>query len=199
MENTPSIPGQHPSSGTQLASLRHSFGARVAGVVAIIWICCYLLWGTEKGLAFNDWLNDCWIAITYHLLGFLGASVVYYDGILYGPQYKMLITGTCNGIFLWVLLATIVLFWPIRFSRRLAAAAIGIVVLIILNAIRLVSQFVVGSHSRAASDVLHDFVWPLFYCITSLLGVFYFAKAARPHRGESVGSSGPDNLVQSQP
>jgi exosortase/archaeosortase family protein len=183
--------GQHQSAFGKIAAFLNSLAGRVTEIVLTIWVLCLLLWGTDKGLAFNAWLDEKWLTFTYHLLGSIGASVVEYNGLLYGPRYQLRIAGTCNGLFLWILLLSACLFWPASFRRRLAALGIGVVLLAVVNCLRLVSVFVLGTHSPRAANFIHDVGWPMLYMLGSLGGVFLLVRADRREAFPSVSAETP--------
>lgn len=178
MEGIGADGGHDPGPGRPVANSPSSLYWRLLGIAFTVLGLTLLLWGTRPGLLLNAWLDRLWLATTYHLLGGLGASVVEHQTTLFGPGFAMSIKGMCNGLFGWVLLVSAALFWPSPWPKKAVGLFLGLAVLVALNAIRLITLFVVGTHSVRAGHFIHDVLWPLIYLAIAATACYFLSRSS---------------------
>jgi exosortase/archaeosortase family protein len=86
----------------------------------------------------------------------------------------------CDAVEPSALFVSAVLASPVRFMSRLGAAAVGVVVLMLLNLVRVVSLFLVRLYFPAAFDAMHLDVWQaLFIFLAIALWAIWASRVSR--------------------
>jgi len=85
-------------------------------------------------------------------------------------DFAIAIRRGCDAIEPTGLLCGAILAFPALFYRKLAGMAAGVIILQVLNLIRIVTLFWVGSHfSRSVFDSMHLEIWPAMFIMTAIV------------------------------
>ena len=117
-----------------------------------------------------DAVLDAWRGMTIQLargLGLLlGLAMTRDVDILTVNGFAMRIVDQCTASnYVVILAAAMLLYTRHRLSYRLLGVAIAVPVIVLANAFRLVVTGVVGSISRSAFDLVHDYLWVIAFAL----------------------------------
>lgn len=111
------------------------------------------------------------------LLNLLGQSVVVTGTVVSSPRFAVNINNGCNGVeAMLILLASIVAF-PASLRARAAGLALGAIAVQVLNAIRIVSLYLLGAYYPRLFDMFHTAVWQIAIILAAI--VFFLMWSAR--------------------
>jgi exosortase/archaeosortase family protein len=139
-------------------------GRVVAAILSIVGLSL-LFCDTGFGLLWTARLDQHLLRLAYHFLGKVGASVVWYQGDLYGPKYRMPVSFTYFGFFPGLLILTTALVWPTSWKKRIVAIVVGLAAVIPLNTLRLASVFTAGTHSEGFGELINGAWFVAYFAI----------------------------------
>jgi exosortase/archaeosortase family protein len=90
------------------------------------------------------------------------------------------IVKACGAFDVIILLASAILAEPFPLRQRLAAAATGTAVVVLVNFVRILSLYYVGLYAAPAFDFVHLELWPALLILATVLLFFGFVR--RAHR-----------------
>jgi exosortase H (IPTLxxWG-CTERM-specific) len=94
------------------------------------------------------------------LLGWVGCDVAVEGVRISSAQFAVEIADGCDAIQLCALLTAAVIAFPVPLARRLRVAFLGLLWLQSLNFARIVSLFLIGTHSPGVFTSFHKVIWP---------------------------------------
>ncbi len=115
------------------------------------------------------------------ILNVLGQNVTVDGTAITSPRFGVNINNGCNGVeAMLILLASIVAF-PASLRARLTGLALGALVVQVLNAVRIVTLYLLGVYHPRLFDMFHTAVWQVVV-ILSAIGFFlvWSARVAPP-------------------
>jgi archaeosortase B (VPXXXP-CTERM-specific) len=119
------------------------------------------------------------------ILNLFGASVQVDGALISSPAYSMSIVTECTGLVPMAIVVCAVLAYPCTAKQKAIGAALGIVALFVLNLVRTVSLFFIGSHfSSGFFNTAHFLIWqPVMIVVAIVLWLFWVEKLVRvtPH------------------
>ena len=101
------------------------------------------------------------------------------------PHPGIVVNSSCSGADVMALCAGVLLAYPLAWRRRLAGAAIGIGLVLALNAVRIASLYAVAS-TPATVNLLHIYIWPGILALATVAYVLAWIRAG--HRSAGGGS-----------
>lgn len=111
------------------------------------------------------------------LLNGIGEEVTVRGTAITSPRFAVNINNGCNGVeAMLILLASIVAF-PATFRARAAGLFLGAIAIQILNAIRVVTLYLLGAYQPRLFDVFHTAVWQIAIILAAI--VFFLVWSAR--------------------
>jgi S-adenosylmethionine decarboxylase len=122
--------------------------------------------------------------IDQHLIGALVSfqkTLVYWYGTT--PNPALLVNSSCSGADVMALCAGVTLAYPVAWTRRIIGAALGLAIVLTLNAIRIASLHAVAS-DMAMLDLLHVYVWPAVLTAATVLYVFVWIRWSERRTGK---------------
>jgi archaeosortase B (VPXXXP-CTERM-specific) len=124
---------------------------------------------------------DFTAAATGFFLNIFGASVEVDGSLVSSPDFSMGIVFGCTGIVAMAIYASAVLAYPCRPKQKAIGIAFGVSALFVLNLVRTVSLFFIGSHfSSGFFDTAHMLIWqPVMIAVAIVLWLFWVEKLAR--------------------
>jgi len=126
-------------------------------------------------------LFDFTAAATGFFLNIFGASVEVDGSSISSPDFSMGIVFGCTGIVAMAIYASAVLAYPCTAKQKAIGIAFGVAALFVLNLVRTVSLFFIGSHfSSSFFDTAHMLIWqPVMIAVAIVLWLFWVEKLAR--------------------
>ncbi|HEX8252015.1 MAG TPA: exosortase H, partial [Thermoanaerobaculia bacterium] len=111
------------------------------------------------------------------LLNAIGQGVTVTGTTIASSRFAVNINNGCNGVeAMLILLASIVAF-PATMRARLTGLALGALAVQILNAIRIVSLYLLGAYQPRLFDLFHTAVWQIVIILAAI--GFFLAWSAR--------------------
>lgn len=111
------------------------------------------------------------------LLNAIGETVTVTGTVISSPRFGVNINNGCNGVeAMLILLASIVAF-PATIRARAAGLFLGAIAVQILNAIRIVTLYLLGAYQPRLFDVFHTAVWQIAIILAAI--VFFLVWSAR--------------------
>ena len=93
-------------------------------------------------------------------------------------RYSVRIVKTCDGMDVNILLFSAIMAWPCVVRRRVAAAAIGVAVLFVVNTSRICSLYLIGVYAPASFELVHLELWPVLILIVAVIFFLLFIRDA---------------------
>lgn len=97
--------------------------------------------------------------VTGSILRFLGTRLEVSGTMISSADFKMRIGHECTAIVPAVILLCAVIAYPSRIRDKLLCLAIGLPILFVLNLVRTVTLYYIGTHIRDFFDIAHFVVW----------------------------------------
>ena len=111
------------------------------------------------------------------ILNVIGEDVTVAGTVIRSPRFAVNINNGCNGVeAMLILLASIVAF-PATMKARAAGLLLGALAVQILNAIRIITLYLLGAYQPRLFDLFHTAVWQIVI-IMAAIG-FFLAWSAR--------------------
>lgn len=111
------------------------------------------------------------------LLNLIGQDVTVTGTVIRGVRFAVNINNGCNGVeAMLILLASIVAF-PATMRARAAGLLLGAIAVQLLNAIRIVTLYLLGAYQPRLFDLFHTAVWQIVIILAAI--GFFLAWSAR--------------------
>jgi len=129
---------------------------------------------------FVPWHLHLIAKVSGHLLSLLGQNITVTGSSIHSPRLTANIIRGCDAVEAIALYVCAVLAFPLPFLKKLTGIIAGTLVLLILNLIRIVSLFLIGSYSTRIFDLMHIDIWQaLFIFFAVLLWILWLLWATR--------------------
>lgn len=116
-------------------------------------------------------------AVSGALLKGIGQPVSVSGTVISSPRFGVNINNGCNGVeAMLILLASIVAF-PASLRARLTGLALGALVVQLLNAVRIITLYLLGAYQPRLFDMFHTAVWQIVVILSAIL--FFLIWSAR--------------------
>ena len=118
---------------------------------------------------------------TGSIANLFGASADVDGSMVSSSEFSMSIVLGCTALIPTAIFLAAVLAYPCTIRRKLIGIGLGIVALFVLNLVRTVSLFFIGSNaSRSFFDTAHFLIWqPVMILIAIVLWLFWVGKLTR--------------------
>ncbi|HUP63258.1 MAG TPA: exosortase H [Thermoanaerobaculia bacterium] len=111
------------------------------------------------------------------LLKLLGQPVIVIGTVISSTRFAVNINNGCNGVeAMLILLASIVAF-PASLRARAAGLALGAIAIQLLNAVRIITLYLLGAYYPRFFDTFHTAVWQIVIILSAIL--FFLVWSAR--------------------
>lgn len=119
------------------------------------------------------------------LLNVIGQKVSVAGTTITSPRFGVNINNGCNGVeAMLILLASIVAF-PATLKSRLFGLALGAIVVQALNAVRIVTLYLLGAYQPKLFDMFHTAVWQIVIILAAIGFFLVWSSRVAPSRLES--------------
>ena len=116
------------------------------------------------------------------LLKVIGQPVTVNGTVISSSRFGVNINNGCNGVeAMLILLASIVAF-PASLRARLAGLGLGALVVQLLNAIRIVTLYLLGAYQPRLFDMFHTAVWQILVILSAILFFLIWSARVAPAR-----------------
>jgi len=159
---------------TQVLFLVKFFAILVAAYLLIAWnpVNDHVIVPFTQGVA----------AVSGALLQAIGQPVTIDGTVISSPRFGVNINNGCNGVeAMLILLASIVAF-PASLKARLAGLGLGALVVQLLNAVRIVTLYLLGAYQPKLFDMFHTAVWQILVILAAILFFLIWSARVAPAR-----------------
>lgn len=112
----------------------------------------------------------------------IGQDVVTTGTTIRGARFGVNVNNGCNGVeAMLILLASIVAF-PASMKARAAGLALGALVVQLLNAVRIVSLYLLGVYQPRLFELFHTAVWQIIIILSAIVFFLFWSARVAPNR-----------------
>jgi exosortase H (IPTLxxWG-CTERM-specific) len=116
------------------------------------------------------------------LLQGIGQPVDVHGTVIRSSRFGVNINNGCNGVeAMLILLASIVAF-PASLKARAIGLALGAVVVQLLNAVRIVTLYLLGAYQPRLFDLFHTAVWQILVILSAIAFFLVWSARVAPNR-----------------
>jgi exosortase H (IPTLxxWG-CTERM-specific) len=116
------------------------------------------------------------------LLQGIGQPVEVHGTVIRSSRFGVNINNGCNGVeAMLILLASIVAF-PASLKARAIGLALGAVVVQLLNAVRIVTLYLLGAYQPRLFDMFHTAVWQILVILSAIAFFLIWSARVAPTR-----------------
>ena len=118
--------------------------------------------------------------VSGEILGFLGTEVSVRGTTISGGGFAVQISPECDALQLCAILTAAIVAFEAPLPSKLVGMALGVLWLTLLNFVRIVSLYFVGSHEPSIFQTAHETVWPVILIAITLATWVFWAQRALP-------------------
>ena len=116
------------------------------------------------------------------LLQWMGENVKIAGTMISGPSFGVNINNGCNGVeAMLILLASIVAF-PASMKARAVGLILGAIVVQLLNAVRIITLYLLGAYHPKVFDLFHTAVWQIVIILAAIGFFLVWSARGSPSR-----------------
>lgn len=116
------------------------------------------------------------------ILQWIGQPVAVTGTVIRSNQFGVNINNGCNGVeAMLILLASIVAF-PASLKARALGLALGALVVQLLNAVRIVTLYLLGAYQPRLFDMFHTAVWQILVILSAIAFFLFWSARVAPNR-----------------
>ena len=116
------------------------------------------------------------------LLNVIGQKVNVSGTVISSPRFGVNINNGCNGVeAMLILLASIVAF-PASLRARVTGLLLGALAVQLLNAVRIVSLYLLGAYQPRLFDIFHTAVWQVAIILSAIAFFLVWSSRVAPTR-----------------
>lgn len=149
--------------------------------VAMLLFNIFFYVGVSEESLFGSYLNLN-ARVSAAFINTFGEQATVTGTVISSPRFSLAVAPGCDGIqasvffTIAVLAAPVLVSWP----RRIRAAVLGTLLLLLMNVVRLITLYYAGIHFPSAFDILHEDVWQgAFILLPIVLWVAWVVTAVR--------------------
>ena len=107
--------------------------------------------------------------VSSFILNILGQKTSVINGNINSATFSISIRKGCDAIAPMALYIFAITFFPVHYMHKLKGILYGIIILAIVNAIRIVSLFLIGKYTNETIfQIMHVDIWQIFFIIITL-------------------------------
>ena len=159
---------------TQVLFLLKFFAVLVAAYLLIAWnpVNDYVIVPFTGGVA----------KVSGLLLQGIGQPVDIHGTVIRSSRFGVNINNGCNGVeAMLILLASIVAF-PASLKARVVGLVLGAIVVQLLNAVRIVTLYLLGAYQPRLFDMFHTAVWQILVILSAIAFFLVWSARVAPNR-----------------
>jgi exosortase H (IPTLxxWG-CTERM-specific) len=116
------------------------------------------------------------------LLNVIGEGVTVTGTTIRSPRFAVNINNGCNGVeAMLILLASIVAF-PATLRARVTGLLLGALAVQVLNAVRIVSLYLLGAYQPRLFEIFHTAVWQIAIILAAIAFFLVWSARVAPNR-----------------
>lgn len=111
------------------------------------------------------------------LLNVIGENVTVRGTVVTSARFGVNINNGCNGVEAMLILLAAIVAFPASMRARIAGLLLGAIAVQILNAIRILTLYLLGAYQPRLFDVFHTAIWQIVIILAAI--GFFLAWSAR--------------------
>ncbi|MEO8378253.1 MAG: exosortase H [Acidobacteriota bacterium] len=112
----------------------------------------------------------------------MGQPVVTSGTVIRSARFGVNINNGCNGVeAMLILLASIVAF-PASMKARAAGLMLGAIAVQLLNAVRIVTLYLLGAYQPRLFDIFHTAIWQILIILSAIVFFLLWSARVAPNR-----------------
>ena len=140
----------------------------IGGFIVLI-SAFYLLWLSPwVSVHVNPMITQVNASISAKVLYLFGQETHSTDESITSPMYSISVAKGCDGIEAMAVFVLALITFPMSWRNKIAGIIAGVLFLFLLNIVRIVSLFIVGTYYPAKVEVMHAEIWPAVFIISAV-------------------------------
>ena len=119
------------------------------------------------------------------LLNLIGQTVTVSGTMIASSRFAVNINNGCNGVEAMLILLACIVAFPATLKARAAGLALGALVVQVVNAIRIITLYLLGAYQPRLFDLFHTAVWQIAVIIVAIGFFLVWSARVAPHRAPS--------------
>ena len=111
------------------------------------------------------------------LLNLLGQHTTMNGTVIMGPRFAVNINNGCNGVEAMLILLASILAFPASARARAVGLVLGAIAVQLLNAVRILTLYLVGAYYPRLFDSFHTAVWQIIIILSAI--IFFLIWSSR--------------------
>ena len=117
------------------------------------------------------------------LLGTMGESDLSVSGtVIRSPRFAVNINNGCNGVEAMLILLASILAFPASLKARATGLFLGALAVQLLNAIRIITLYLLGAYQPRLFDIFHTAVWQIVIILAAIGFFLLWSARVAPSR-----------------
>lgn len=116
------------------------------------------------------------------LLNLLGQDVTVTGTVIRGAPFAVNINNGCNGVEAMLILLGSIVAFPASMRARVIGLVLGAIAVQILNAIRIVTLYLLGAYQPRLFDLFHTAVWQIVIILAAIGFFLVWSARVAPNR-----------------
>jgi exosortase H (IPTLxxWG-CTERM-specific) len=144
----------------------------------VILIAAYLLiaWSPVNDRVIVPFTNGI-ASVSGAMLKTMGEQVDVTGTVIRGPRFGVNINNGCNGVEAMLILLACIVAFPASWRARGIGLILGAIAVQVLNAIRIITLYLLGAYHPRLFDLFHTAVWQIVIILAAI--GFFLAWSAR--------------------
>ncbi len=116
------------------------------------------------------------------LLNLFGQPVIVIGTVISSSRFAVNINNGCNGVEAMLILLASIIAFPASLRARAAGLALGAIAIQLLNAVRIISLYLLGAYYPRFFDTFHTAVWQIVIILSAILFFLLWSARVGPPR-----------------
>ncbi len=116
------------------------------------------------------------------LLDAFGENVEVAGTVIRSPRFAVNINNGCNGVEAMLILLASILAFPASIKARITGLLLGALAIQVLNAVRIITLYLLGAYQPRLFDVFHTAVWQIVIILAAIGFFLVWSARVAPSR-----------------
>jgi exosortase H (IPTLxxWG-CTERM-specific) len=116
------------------------------------------------------------------LLRWMGQDVTIDGTVIRSTRFAVNINNGCNGVEAMLILLACIVAFPASWKARLVGLVLGALVVQVLNAIRIITLYLLGAYQPKLFDIFHTAVWQIVVIMAAIGFFLLWSARVGPNR-----------------
>jgi exosortase H (IPTLxxWG-CTERM-specific) len=112
----------------------------------------------------------------------IGQEVAVTGTIIRSARFGVNVNNGCNGVEAMLILLASIAAFPASMKARVAGLALGALAVQLLNAVRIVSLYLLGAYQPRLFEIFHTAVWQIVIILAAIVFFLFWSARVAPDR-----------------